>query len=107
MSGIDERKKGMDYKLQHDSEMRFKATVRRNKLLGLWAAELMGKSGDDAKAYAQEVVKADFEEVGDEDVIRKVMGDFEANGVNMDDKTLRAKIEELMHTATEQILAEA
>lgn len=107
MSGIDERKKGMEYKLQHDSETRFKATVRRNKLVGLWAADLMGISGDEANEYAQSVVKADFEEVGDDDVIRKLRTDFDAKGIAVDNDAIRAKLDEMLTTAAEQIQNEA
>ena len=76
MSGFDDRERAFENKFAHDAEMQFKAEARRNKLLGLWAADLMGKSGDDAMAYAGEVIKADFEEAGDEDVYRKVSGDL-------------------------------
>ena len=72
MSGFDDRRKGQESKFAHDAELRFKAEARRNKLVGLWAAELLGKSGDEAAAYAMEVVSADFEEAGIEDVVRKV-----------------------------------
>ena len=76
MSTFDDRQQAFEAKFAHDAEMQFKAEARRNKLLGLWAAELMGKSGDAAAAYAIEVVKSDFEEAGDEDVFRKLSGDL-------------------------------
>ena len=76
MSTFDDRENAFENKYAHDQEMQFRAEARRNKLLGLWAAELMGKTGDDAAAYAREVVKADFEEAGHEDVVRKVAGDL-------------------------------
>ncbi|MBE9476093.1 MAG: DUF1476 domain-containing protein, partial [Proteobacteria bacterium] len=79
MSTFEEREDGFEKKFAHDAEMQFKAEARRNKLLGLWAADLMGKSGDDAAAYAKEVIKADFEEAGHEDVFRKVSGDLGDN----------------------------
>ena len=80
MASMDERKDAFENKFAHDEELKFKAIARRNKLLGLWAAEKLGKTGADADAYAMEVVKADFEEAGDEDVYRKVRGDFDAAG---------------------------
>ena len=81
MASMDERKDAFENKFAHDEELKFKAIARRNKLLGLWAAEKLGKTGADADAYALEVVKADFEEAGDEDVYRKVRADFDAAGV--------------------------
>jgi len=82
MTTFDDRKDKFENKFAHDAELRFKAEARRNKLLGLWAAGLMGKTGDDAEAYAKEVIKADFEEAGDEDVFRKLRKDFDAAGVD-------------------------
>lgn len=81
MSTFDQRKDAFENKFAHDEELRFKATARRNKLLGLWAAEKLGKSGTEADAYAKSVVVADFEEAGDDDVLRKVKGDFAAGNV--------------------------
>ena len=81
MTTFDKRKDGFESKFARDEELRFKATARRNKLLGLWAAEKLGKSGDDAQAYAREVIRSDMQEAGDEDVFRKVRGDFDAAGV--------------------------
>jgi hypothetical protein len=83
--------------------MQFKAEARRNKLLGLWAAELLGKTGDDAAAYAKEVVKSDFEEAGHEDVVRKVAGDL---GDKADADTVRAKMAEFLSQAKAQLLDE-
>jgi hypothetical protein len=83
--------------------MQFKAEARRNKLLGLWAADLMGKSGDDAMAYAKEVIKSDFEEAGDEDVFRKVHGDL---GDKVSEADLRAKMAELTIEAKAQLIDE-
>lgn len=103
MSTFDDRENAFEAKYAHDAEMQFKADARRNKLLGLWAADLLGKSGDDAQAYAREVVKADFEEAGDEDVYRKVSGDL---GNRADETTIRAKMAELMIEAKKQIMAE-
>ena len=76
MSTFDDRENAFENKFAHDAEMQFKAEARRNKMLGLWAAGLLGRSGDAAEAYAKEVVKADFEEAGHEDVVRKVAGDL-------------------------------
>ena len=103
MSGFDDRKKGRENKFAHDQEQEFRIMARRNKLLGLWAADLLGKSGADAEAYAKEVVIADMEEKGDEDVFRKVRGDLDAQHVEMSDHRIRRTMEELMATAVEQI----
>ncbi|MBT5048802.1 MAG: DUF1476 domain-containing protein [Rhodospirillaceae bacterium] len=103
---FDDRKKGFEAKFQHDQETDFKVTARRNKLLGLWAAEKMGLSGDDAESYAKEVVASDFEETGDADVVRKVLGDFGQKGVSMDETGLRREMDRLSATAREQILVE-
>jgi len=104
MSTFDDRETAFENKYAHDAEMQFKAEARRNKLLGLWAAELLGKSADEAADYAKEVVKADFEEAGHEDVVRKVSGDM--NGKVTDDE-IRAKMAELMVVAKTQIMNEA
>ena len=103
MSTFDDRQQAFEAKFAHDAEMQFKAEARRNKLLGLWAAELMGKSGDAAAAYAIEVVKSDFEEAGDEDVFRKLSGDL---GDLADAATIRAKIAALMAEAKAQLMTE-
>jgi hypothetical protein len=104
MTTFDDREHAFEAKFAHDAELQFKADARRNKLLGLWAAELLGKSGDEAAAYAAEVVKSDFEEAGHEDVFRKVSGDL---GDKADETTIRTKMEELMAEARRQILSEA
>lgn len=103
MSTFDDRENAFENKFAHDAEMQFKASARRNKLLGLWAAELLGKTGEDANAYAMEVVKSDFEEAGDDDVLRKVAGDL---GDKSDEKAIRAKMTELMAEAKGQIMSE-
>ncbi|GFE64127.1 DUF1476 domain-containing protein [Litoreibacter roseus] len=103
MTTFDSREDAFENKFAHDAEMQFKAEARRNKLLGLWAADLMGKSGEDAADYAKEVVKADFEEAGDEDVYRKVAGDL---GDKADEATIRTKMLELMAEAKGQIMSE-
>ena len=103
MASFDDRADAFENKFAHDAQMQFKAEARRNKLLGLWAAELMGKSGDDAQAYAMEVVKSDFEEAGDEDVYRKVSGDL---GDKAEEAVIRAKMSELLVEAKAQLVAE-
>lgn len=103
MTTFNDRENAFENKFAHDAEMQFKAEARRNKLLGLWAADLMGKSGDEAAAYAREVIKADFEEAGHEDVVRKVSGDL---GGKASDDEIRAKMAELMIVAQNQILTE-
>jgi len=103
MSTFDERENAFENKYAHDAEMQFKADARRNKLLGLWAAGLMGKSGQDATDYATEVVKSDFEEAGHEDVYRKVSGDL---GDLADEATIRTMMAELMAEAKSQIMGE-
>ncbi|WP_417434263.1 DUF1476 domain-containing protein [Hoeflea sp.] len=105
MSNMKDRENAFENKFAHDEELKFKAEARRNKLLGLWAAELLGKTGEDAEAYAKSVVMADFEEVGDEDVFRKIRADFDAGGVDQSDHQLRRKMDELLATAVEQIQA--
>jgi hypothetical protein len=103
---MDDREKGFEGRFAHDQELDFKATVRRNKLLGLWVAELLGKTGADADAYAKEVVKADFEEAGHEDVYRKVKGDLDAADVEVSEHVVRTKMDQLLAEARQQIMAE-
>jgi len=103
MANMDERKDAFEKKFAHDEELKFKATARRNKMLGLWAAEKLGKTGDDAEAYAKEVVKADFEEAGEEDVFRKVRADFDAAGVDQSDHQIRRTMAELLDQAIESV----
>jgi hypothetical protein len=105
MTTFDKREEGFEKKFAHDEELRFKANARRNKLLGLWAAEKMSMSGPTADAYANEVVVADFEEAGDEDVFRKVRKDFDAKGVAQSDQDIRKAMVDLMGLAIEQIKA--
>lgn len=103
MTTFDDREAAYEAKFAHDAELQFRATARRNKLLGLWAAGLLGKSGEAAAQYASEVVAADFEEVGDEDVIRKVAGDL---GAASDPAAVRSKLAEMMAEAKRQIMDE-
>lgn len=107
MSQFNDREKGFENKFKHDSEMEFKAMARRNKLLGLWAAELMGMTGDAADEYAKEVVIADFEEAGDDDVLRKVLGDLTAKEVDMTEHLLRKQMDGLLSEARRQISTES
>lgn len=100
---IRDRQEGFEKKFAMDEETKFKAMARRNKLLGLWAAEKLGKTGTDADAYAKEVVQADFEEAGDNDVFRKVRTDFDAAGVVLSDTQIRSIMDELLAAAVEQI----
>ena len=106
MAQFDERQKAQEAKFARDGELRFKAEARRNKLLGLWVAEHMGLSEEHARAYAGEVVAADFEEAGDEDVFRKVSADLKAKGASVSDDMIRKKMAELTVIAREQVLAE-
>lgn len=100
---MKDREKAYENKFAHDAELKFKAEARRNKLLGLWAAEKMGISGEDAEAYAKEVIAADFEEAGDEDVFRKVRGDFDAKNIAISDEDIREAMIDTMADAVEQI----
>jgi hypothetical protein len=103
MSTFDKREEGFERKFAHDEELRFKASARRNKLLGLWAAGLMGLERDAATDYAKQVIKADFEEAGDDDVFRKIRGDFDAKGIDQSDHQIRRQMDELMAEAITQI----
>lgn len=103
MTTFDDRENAFEAKFAHDGEMQFRAEARRNKLVGLWAAGLLGKSGDDAAAYAMEVVSADFEEAGIEDVVRKLMADL---GDKVTADAVRAKMAELLPVAKAQLMSE-
>ena len=107
MTTFEERQKGFERKFALDEELKFKATARRNRLLGLWAAGEMGIAGDAAQAYAREVVKADLAEPGEEDVFRKIRADFDAKGVNQSDHQIRRMMAETMGQAITQIESEA
>jgi hypothetical protein len=106
MTNFDDREKGFERKFVHDEELRFKAMARRNRLLGLWAADLMGVTGDEAQAYARQVIKADLAEPGDEDVFRKIRADFDAKGVSQSDHQIRRKMADLLGEAVMQIETE-
>ena len=105
MSTFDKREEGFEKKFALDADQKFKAEARRNRLLGLWAAEKLGISGDAAAAYAKEVVASDFEEAGDADVLRKVLADLTAKGIAITEPELRVKMDELMAAAVMQVKA--
>jgi hypothetical protein len=105
MTTFDKREEAFEMQFAHDEELRFKATARRNKLLGLWAAEKMGLTGADADSYALSVVMADFEEPGDHDVVRKIRKDFDAKGVVQSDHQISRTVNELMAKAVADIKA--
>jgi hypothetical protein len=107
MTSFDKREEGFERKFAHDEELRFKANARRNRLLGLWAAEKMGITGADADIYARSVVKADIEEAGDEDVFRKIRADFDAKGIAQSDHQIRRTMDELFAKAIQLIQSEA
>lgn len=103
MSTFDDRERGFESKFAHDAEMQFKVEARRNRLLGLWAAGLLGKSGDDAAEYAMSVIRADFEQPGPEDVVRKVSADL---GALSSPDAIRSKMTEFMSLAKKQMMDE-
>lgn len=104
MTTFDDRERGFETKFAHDQEMMFRITARRNRLLGAWAAKLMGLTAEEADAYGKAVVQADFEEAGDEDVIRKLLGDLTSAGVDIDEARIRAELGEKMIEARRQLL---
>jgi hypothetical protein len=105
MTTFDKREEGFEKKFAHDEELRFKATARRNRLLGLWAAQQMGLTGAEAEAYAKQVVVADFDEPGEADVFQKLRRDFDAKGVAQSDHQIRRTMDELMARAVEDLKA--
>ena len=105
MTTFDKREEGFEKKFAIDEEQKFKAEARRNKLLGLWVAEKLGLSGDAASAYAKDVIAAEFQEGGDADVVRKVMGDLKAKGVAITEQQLQAKMGELTAQAVAEVKA--
>ena len=106
MTTFNDREKSFEKKFQHDQELQFKVNARKNKLLGLWAAGLIGKAGADAEAYAKDVVMADFEKPGDSDVIHKLMKDLAAAGKPMEEHSIRKQGERLLEEAKKQVTAE-
>lgn len=105
MTTFDDREKAYEAKFALDQDQEFKAMARRNKLLGLWAAGKMELSPDSAEQYAQAVVRADFEQPGDEDVFRKVAGDFKGAGLTVSEGEIRSKMDELASVARDQVRA--
>ena len=105
MTTFDKREEGFEKQFVHDEELKFKAVARRNRMLGLWAAQKLGLSGAQAEAYAKEVVMADFEEPGDHDVFRKIRRDFDAKGIAQSDHQIRRTMDELMAKAVAEIKA--
>src|ERR1051326_5205152 len=105
MTTFDKREDGFEKKFAHDEELKFKATARRNKLLGMWAAQKLGLAGADAEAYAKEVVAADFEEAGDNDVFRKIRKDFDGKKVAVADAEIRKMMDDFLAQAVAQIKA--
>lgn len=103
MDGMEKRGEGLEGLFFHNEELRFKAEARRNRMIGLWAADKLGKSSDDAEAYVKEVIIADFEEAGDNDVVRKIMGDFKAANVAVSEKELRKKMTHFFEEALAHI----
>lgn len=103
MTSFDKRREGYESKFAYDQELKFKAMARRNKLLGLWAAQKMGLTGAAAEDYAKEVIKADIEEAGEEDVFRKVRRDFDAKKIAVSDHQIRREMDELLAVAVEQV----
>jgi hypothetical protein len=103
MTTFDKREEGFEKKFAHDEELRFKAMARRNKLLGLWAADKLGKTGSDSDAYAKSVVMADFEEAGDDDVFRKIRADFDEANIAQSDHQIRRTMDELMAKAVDEV----
>jgi hypothetical protein len=105
MTTFDKREEGFEKQFAHDEELRFKATARRNKMLGKWAAERQGLTGAEAEAYAKEVVMADFEEAGEEDVFRKIRADFDSKGIELTDEDIRLQMYELLAKAIAEVKA--
>ncbi|MEM6713113.1 MAG: DUF1476 domain-containing protein [Pseudomonadota bacterium] len=103
MSTFDKRQEGFENKFAHDEELRFKASARRNKMLGAWAAEKLGVAADEVEAYVKSVVMADFEEPGDEDVYRKVMADFTEKNIDISEHQLRREMTDMMAKAVDEI----
>lgn len=107
MTTFDDRERAFESKYAHDAEMKFKAEARRNRLLGLWAADRLGLTGDEAAAYAKAVVIADLKEAGDEDVYRKVKADFDAKGIAITEAELRQRMTDLRAEARHQVMSES
>ncbi len=107
MSTFDDREQSFENKFSHDKELQFRVNARRNKLLGLWAAQLLGIHGSDAEAYAKTVIAADLEKPGDSDVVEKLLKDFKAHSVEMSEHRLRKHMDEFLLIARQQIMSES
>jgi hypothetical protein len=107
MTSFDDREKAFENKYARDEELAFRITARRNRLVGEWAAGLMGLTSEESDAYAKSVVQADFEEAGDEDVVRKLMGDMVSAGVNMDESRVRAALSDKAAEARRQFMQQS
>jgi hypothetical protein len=107
MASFDDRKKGFEEKYKHDKELAFKVNARRNKLLGLWAAQELGVPAAEAEAYAKSVVMADFEKPGDDDVVEKIVADAKAKGVDISEHRIRKHMSDLLEAARQQIMSES
>ena len=106
MSTFDDREKQFEARFQHDQELQFKVTARRNRLLGEWAGGLMGMAGDDLSNYAKEVVQSDFEKPGDDDVLEKVLGDLNGKNIQVSNHQVRKQMDDLLVEAKKQVMAE-
>lgn len=107
MTAFDDREKAFETKFAQDQELAFRVTARRNRLVGEWAAELMGLTAEETDAYAKAVVQADFEEAGDEDVVRKLLGDLTSAGVDMDEQRIRTALSDKMAEARRQFMQQS
>jgi hypothetical protein len=105
MPSFDDREKGFEAKYSHDQELNFKITVRRNKMLGQWAAEQLGKTGAEAEAYVKEVIASDFEKPGEDDIVGKVVADLKAKGIDADEDAVRRKLHHLDDDAARELKA--
>ena len=106
MTTFDDRQKSFEDKYMHDQDLQFRVINRRNKILGLWAASELGKTGEEAQAYAKDVVMSDFEEPGDDDVVQKLFRDFQAAGVDISEHRIRKHMEEFLAMAKDQVMKE-
>lgn len=106
MASFDDREKGYEGKFKHDKELEFKINVRRNKLVGLWAAQEMKLPAGEHEAYAKSVVQADFERAGDDDVVQKLVADFKAKGLDISEHRIRRQMSELLEVARKQVMSE-
>lgn len=106
MTTFDEREQAFENKFKHDEEVQFRVFARRAKLAGLWAAGLLGLTGDDAAAYAKQIVTVDFEEPGHKDIVRRILADFQAKGVDVSEHRIEKELDSLLDKARQQIQSE-